>query len=152
MNNRICFLDFDGVFTATHRAFISGQDFDITSARVLDKVLKETNCQIVVSSTWRLGTDMLTLSTYLRLCGIKAPLHKDYKTTEVHDKFRGNQIKLWLDKHPEVTEYVIVDDDNDMLEEQIDRFIHTDGSEGFGAKDYTKFKKLFSDNSIKETT
>lgn len=39
---------------------------------------------------------------------------------------RGEEIKEWLDKHPEVTDYAILDDDSDMLEEQFEKFHHCD--------------------------
>lgn len=38
---------------------------------------------------------------------------------------RGEEIKEWLDLHPEVTNYVIIDDDPDMLEEQMSHFVKT---------------------------
>lgn len=141
---KICFLDFDGVITATHRAFLAGLEYDPVAASILNRVLNEGGYKIVVSSTWRLGESRLTLWTYLKLMGIKVGLHEDYKTTEIHDKLRGNQIKEWLSRHPEVTDYVIVDDDRDMLEEQMNRFIHCDGAEGFGAKEYMKMKGMSS--------
>ncbi len=39
---------------------------------------------------------------------------------------RGLEIKEWLDNHPEVTNYVILDDDSDMLEEQMSKFHKVD--------------------------
>ena len=38
---------------------------------------------------------------------------------------RGKEIQQWLDEHPEVTNYVIFDDDSDMLEHQMNNFICT---------------------------
>lgn len=140
---KICFLDFDGVITATHRAFLAGMDYDPIAASILNRALKEGGYKIVVSSTWRLGEPRLTLWTYLKLMGITVGLHEDYKTTEVHNRIRGNQIKEWLSHHPEVDDYIIIDDDCDMLEEQMSRFIHCDGAEGFGAKDYKKMKEMW---------
>ena len=38
---------------------------------------------------------------------------------------RGHEIQEWLDKHPEVTRYAILDDDSDMLPEQMPNFFKT---------------------------
>ena len=44
---------------------------------------------------------------------------------------RGEEIKTWLEHHPEVENYVIIDDDSDMLPEQLDNFVHTSNMHGF---------------------
>jgi hypothetical protein len=41
------------------------------------------------------------------------------------DVERGHEIQDWLDKHKEVTNYVIIDDDNDMLDTQRSNFVRT---------------------------
>lgn len=38
---------------------------------------------------------------------------------------RGHEIQAWLDKHPEVEKYAILDDDSDMLPEQMPNFFKT---------------------------
>jgi hypothetical protein len=38
---------------------------------------------------------------------------------------RGKEIKAWLEAHPDVTRYAIVDDDNDMLPEQQEHYFKT---------------------------
>jgi len=42
-------------------------------------------------------------------------------------ELRGEEIKDWLDNHPEVVDYAILDDDSDMLPEQMKKFHHCDG-------------------------
>ena len=42
-------------------------------------------------------------------------------------KVRGDEIDKWLKEHPEYDDYLIFDDDSDMLPHQKDRFIHCDG-------------------------
>ena len=39
---------------------------------------------------------------------------------------RGEEIQDWLDNHPEVEDYAILDDDSDMLPEQFAKFHHSD--------------------------
>jgi hypothetical protein len=36
---------------------------------------------------------------------------------------RGHEIELWLKMHPEVSNYVIIDDYNDMLDNQVVNFV-----------------------------
>ena len=45
--------------------------------------------------------------------------------------------------HPEVTEYVILDDSSDMLDSQLERFVHIQDPNGFGVKDLCKCLRLF---------
>jgi len=137
----ICFLDFDGVFVNTVGTMTMKTTVDARCAALLQKVLKENDFKIVVSSTWRLGETFLTLSTYLKLAGINVGLHKDFKTCEKYSE-RGLQIQKWLDDHPEVENYVIIDDDSDMLNSQIEHFVHVDGREGFGVVNYYQTLKI----------
>lgn len=102
----ICFLDFDGVFVNTVGTMTMKTTVDARCAALLNKVLSENDFKIVVSSTWRLGESFLTLSTYLKLAGIRVSLHKDFKTCEIYSE-RGLQIQKWLDAHPEIENYVI---------------------------------------------
>lgn len=44
----------------------------------------------------------------------------------ISDRFRGSEIQKWLDKQTEPYRYVILDDDNDMLDSQLPYFIQTD--------------------------
>jgi hypothetical protein len=46
--------------------------------------------------------------------------------TETHRSLRGEEIQDWLDNHPEVEDYAILDDDSDMLPEQFSKFHHCD--------------------------
>lgn len=43
---------------------------------------------------------------------------------------RGDEIQAWLDAHPEVTKYAILDDDCDMLPSQLHSFFRTDVAQG----------------------
>lgn len=57
-----------------------------------------------------------------KLYDITPSLAHKYDTTLC----RGKEIDEWLSKHPEVTKYVILDDDTDMEEHQLPFFIKTD--------------------------
>jgi hypothetical protein len=43
---------------------------------------------------------------------------------------RGEEIEDYLNKHTEVENYCIIDDDSDMLEEQLSHFLRTNYHEG----------------------
>lgn len=60
------------------------------------------------------------------------------------DRYRGSEIKEWLDEHPEVTNYVIIDDDNDMLEEQEPYLVQTSWYDGINDYDVEKAIKILN--------
>lgn len=82
--------------------------------------------KIVISSTWRelFSIDWLKekLASYhidsSRVIGI---------TPSAWGNYRGAEIKMWLNEHPEVTHYVIIDDNDDGLTENhgASRFVKT---------------------------
>lgn len=86
----------------------------------LNYLLSQTGAKIVVSSSWRSDS---ALQEIFAIVGI--PAYIDI-TPYCESRHRGTEIKMWLDKHPEVENYVILDDDNDMLDEQLDHYIQTD--------------------------
>lgn len=122
----VIFLDIDGVLncnystyemTSTHSMFV--QDNKI---KILKEIIDRTDAKVVLSSTWRVGWKRLEL-------GIKDnPIAIDF--VELRDKLlefgielydrtpkfdaigrrRGDEIKAWLDAHPEVDGCVIIDD------------------------------------------
>ena len=134
---KVAFLDFDGVFTATHRCWLAGNEYDSYSAKIISKVLTDYDYKIVVSSTWRILHDDYELSKFLKIMGFSSKLFfmKNFSTPRLPG-IRGVEIKDWLDRHPEVEDYIIIDDDSDMLPEQMDHLILCDGREGFGARNY----------------
>lgn len=60
---------------------------------------------------------------------------------------RGEEIKDWLDTHPEVTDYAILDDDSDMLEEQMSSFHHCDPWFGMSPYHLYRIGKQFNLNT-----
>ena len=147
------FLDIDGVLNsekfwkteAQHvrkkKAIAEGRSHDEASAianidpecvaRIL-KIVKETGAEIVVSSTWKYDDN---LNYKLRFMGIS----NTYGITPwSRNRHRGSEIKEWLDEHPEVINYVIIDDDNDMLDEQESHLVQTSWLTGITDYDVEK--------------
>lgn len=118
-------------------------DFDKKAIGVLNEIIEETNCEIVVSSDWRLHANLEELGYYYMKQGmIKKPIavtdiFKNIFPKEWNSfRFRADlelersmEINHWLENHPEVTHWVAVDDLNMSVEFLSDRFSSPDGSD-----------------------
>ena len=105
-------------------------DFDKKAIRILNEIIEETDCEIVVSSDWRLHANLEELGYYYMKQGmIKKPIavtdiFKDIFPKEWNAfRFRADlelersmEINHWLENHPEVTHWVAVDDLNMSVE------------------------------------
>lgn len=139
---KVIFLDFDGVLnsvasmiwnnrqkllglsdTPSHKSFcpISCSNFQYVLEEVPD-------VQVVVSSTWR---------KYNKIDALKKIFEQNHLipermigTTPVLDGYRGAEIDAYLKDHPEITTFVIIDDDSDM-KPYMDRLVKTDSRVGF---------------------
>jgi hypothetical protein len=52
-------------------------------------------------------------------------LHNEGLFEWIDEVERGHEVQYWLDEHPEVERYVILDDDNDFLPHQRGNFVRT---------------------------
>lgn len=117
---RVIFLDFDGVLNSRESWDTCTQMHrDHKSARLnppavdrLARLVKESRAAIVVSSSWRAFWSLDQLKTWLSKFGI--PKNTIIGKTPRCDVMRGREIRQWLDDHPEVTSFVVLDDDSDM--------------------------------------
>lgn len=60
---------------------------------------------------------------------------------------RGDEVKMWLNDHPEVTNYVIIDDRTDFLEEQLDHFVQVDPYYGLTDDNVNKAKNILNNDN-----
>jgi len=118
-------------------------DFDKKAIKILNEIIEDTGCDIVVSSDWRLHATLEELGDYYISQGIiKRPIavtdiFKDLFPKEWSGlRFRADlelersmEINHWLENHPEVTHWVAVDDLNMSMEFLGDRFSSKDGSD-----------------------
>lgn len=133
----VLFLDVDGPIHNDGSYLKYGQMVNIGAVKLLDRLIQENNIKVVFSSTWCLGVDKVEIGSYLALMGFSSGiLHEDYKTRDSVPEHRGELIAEWLDRHDYVENYIIVDDDDDMLPSQKNNFIHVDDTEGFSVRDY----------------
>lgn len=116
------FLDVDGVLN-NRASFEAGVDLDTECCARLRRIIEETGCEVVLSSTWRLYP-----SNARRVWAVIGG--RCQRTPELRgpDDCRGTEIAAFLAADPRP--YVIVDDDSDMLEEQLPFFVQTDLAEG----------------------
>ena len=132
---KIIFLDIDGVLNLIpqgHDEF--GGIFHSHFVNNLKRVIDETGAKIVISSTWRhdglqrmkdmwekrnLPGDVIDITPD---CNV---LFKEGSFNFLDEIDRGHEIEYWLVKHPEVKNYVILDDDNDFLPNQRGNFVRT---------------------------
>lgn len=130
---KVIFLDIDGVLNVISQGHDEyGSLFHKHFEDNLRHIIEQTGAKIVISSTWRMSglKQMQAMWKHRNLAGevidctphcaqlVNAQKFKHYDEVE-----RGHEIQEWLDEHPEVTNYVILDDDNDMLFTQSENFI-----------------------------
>ncbi len=153
---KVIFLDIDGVLNSTQTAedwhlktgkggyggFFEETDI-VTDDNVrwgqslvdnLKKIVDATGARIVISSTWRKHFTCPKFKDMLAIYGWDgAPI---YDRTPIM-RIRGQEVKWWVDKHkPEV--YVIIDDYDDFLREQIPFFVQTNPDIGLTQEDAQK--------------
>lgn len=138
---KVIFLDIDGVLnhedyyrwryeeiTINHRDFVHPySEFSPDSIKQLNRILKETGAEIILSSTWRFD-EMDKLQKLFKEVGIERPITDI--TPDLYNVFnshccRGKEIEKFLNEHPEIDRYVILDDDTDMEDYQLPYFVKT---------------------------
>lgn len=160
----ILFLDIDGVLNSeswylsnefknklSNKACYLETHLDNTAIDKLNQLCNKTDAKIVISSTWRTFSDCIPT------------LQKNGLTAEIIDvtpdltellpsgvwvsKTRGEEIQYWLDNN-QWNNYVIIDDDSDMLESQKQNFVQTDDMYGITDLDVDQVIKIFEKQII----
>ena len=156
MNNKILFLDFDGVLNTEHYQCLlqyqgkpwqdeHGAFFDPNAVKQLKRIIDATDADIVVESSWKyLGLDaMKELWTVRNLPGKiiditpssvsdnhLLSIDLDYPNLEMQ-RCKGIEIASWLSKYAKQDiRYVIIDDEYVILDSQLSHFILTNPYEG----------------------
>lgn len=166
---RVIFLDFDGVINRCDTQMISGvwnqskdtfllpHEKDCVAA--LNELIRRTGAKIVISSSWRSFADWTQMGPALERIGVvgevvgETPLPSqtcdrmrdlDLFERGVDSYERGMDIYLYLLDHPEVKEYIILDDASDMWR-LVEHLVLTHPVDGFTMDDVeigvAKFEK-----------
>lgn len=97
----------------------------------LNQIMEDTGCFIVLSSSWRIICDLPDLRGWMKQKGFEFGDRMIDKTDNDPQDARGGQIQRWLDAHPEVTAYAILDDDSEDIvgtyttKHHHNNFVHT---------------------------
>lgn len=116
---KVLFLDIDGVCNSLAYAQRHGMNLwnvvDPAACRLVQQIIADTGCKVVLSSTWRLYPDSREV-VRKEVCEF-IDVTPNMQSTSQHYGItaRGVEIKDWLDRHPEVERYAILDDNSDML-------------------------------------
>jgi Swiss Army Knife RNA repair-like protein len=154
---KILFLDIDGVVNS-EETFATGEARGICGinsylAFLVGRILLETNAKLVLSSSWRYSEwGCEEVEKYVGKIYSKTHTYdKDEGETQFVDKARrGHEIQAWLDSHPEVEKYAILDDDADMLPSQQANFFQTSQKTGITKEQAEKIiEHLTSNDSSK---
>ena len=153
----IIFLDFDGVLNSVastiayhhlrgpSKTIYSETDrLDPVAIGLLKYLVDATGAEIVVSSTWRLNYDLQEFKDIFALYGWEnAPFVSKTGRGGINS-VRGDEIKEWIETTKAIVDnYVIIDDDSDMLDEQLPHFVNTNGAIGFSLVNLCEALKIF---------
>ncbi|HEU4408280.1 MAG TPA: HAD domain-containing protein [Polyangiaceae bacterium] len=123
-HERVLFVDFDGVLV--HDNYVSESaglvwselDMDPAAVARLDELCWRAGAAVVISSSWRRNHGLDDLRGMLArrgfrgaVVGVTPSLRPD---AEGQRLARGHEIQAWLDEHPEVRDFVILDGDDDL--------------------------------------
>lgn len=121
---KVLFLDCDGVVNCEktfqrHRGVIG---IDPYMAFLVGNMIDDLDLKVVLSSSWRHSKEGID--------EVSRQVYQVFDITPSCSGIRGEEIKQWLDRHPEVEKYAILDDDTDMLPEQFPNFFKTSWKDG----------------------
>lgn len=152
---KVIFLDIDGVLNNQNHILklinLLGREqyftivralhespFDYGSCLLLQQLIIELDLKVVLSSTWRRNTKSKDLIK--KYAGIEI-----MDTTPVlSSSIRGEEIQQYLDTHGKITNYVILDDDSDILDSQKDHFVKVDGKVGLTIKEIIQCEEILN--------
>ena len=163
---KILFLDIDGVLASIDYLLSLKGFIDKEKVALLNK-LKPYDVEVVISSS--LGYNDNTIKA-LRACGLELPIIGGTEHFYSDWMCRGNEIAKWLvdtfDEYNVYTgkatsyagisysgndyEYVILDDDEDMLMCQKDNFIHVDRNTALTEENINKAIDIFERKNLKK--
>ena len=158
----VIFLDLDGVLNS-ERSFLASamiakdevesvwhrtwRTIDPIAVNLVNRLCKDSKSKIVISSSHKKevpsGPDKLFgLRDYFETLGIDHDLIVGWTPTSLG--IRGNEIQAFLDKHPEITNYLIIDDTVEFLSSQLGNFTRCDSEIGMSAKNYREGMQILT--------
>lgn len=115
---KILFLDIDGVCNHQKTRERQGNTKFIginpAMAERVRRIVAETGCKVVLSSSWRLFPDSAKYAAE-HVCEFYDQTLDLQRGAVWGMIYRGFEIKEWLDRHPGARRYAILDDSSDFL-------------------------------------
>lgn len=144
---KILFLDIDGVLnSARSQIAFDGYPhsfrtrcmakFDHVAVALVRRLCEATGCAVVLSSDWRYDC-----TAHEAANGLNLPI-VDITPINVTGS-RGMEVAAWLDMHPEVTAYAVVDDNLDIDDIHGRRWVLTNPAFGLSLADYNALRRVF---------
>ena len=152
----ICFLDIDGVLNSANYFKTREKDENLSrdenqiDSQAVGFLNEICDWNFVLSSTWRKFKTIEQINTLLKSRGFLGDIAA---FTPILSSLRGNEIYQWINENikGEFNDYVIFDDDSDVLYWQRNNFIHVDGYWGIGPNHIYRAKRICQKNQKKET-
>ena len=147
----VIFLDFDGVLTTIHSSSLEDVEKRIA---LLASICKQYDCKVVIEAAAKDCIDEVTLEVYGKWVKFIFKMFKKYgiecigRTPNVTRRYnngmiismhKGEEIRLYLMRHPEIDHYCVIDDD--------DLFPHSDLD---NVRDHLVTTKYYSRNIEEE--
>lgn len=137
------FLDIDGVLNTpgTWGAWVA-----LGYAQALEPILvarfaalaERVDAHVVLSSTWRLACGLDGTRSALIERGWQRADRLIDETPHMPERGRGAEIEAWLDIHPEVERWVVLDDDAGRMGAVKAKLVHVEGWQGLSEADVAK--------------
>jgi hypothetical protein len=129
-------------------------DIDPEAIQFLNNLLASTGAKVVITSTWRRSSTQEELQRLLNARGFTGEIISVTPVFNSDTHVRGNEILCWVNNNRELLgcyyyefrNYVILDDDSDMLYWQKDNFILVDGYVGLTPKNCYKAVRILNSN------
>lgn len=119
---KVIFLDIDGVLNSelwalemsAKKVYVFRDNIlEERALKILQHIVQDSGAQLVLSSTWRITPKQYEdADQWLRKYGMHLIDYTRFFCPE--DTCRGDEIAAWLREHPDVEQFVIIDDDCDM--------------------------------------
>lgn len=150
---KVIFLDFDGVLNseASFRHEVRRKNsrvsdsLSVVACSNLQYILEQdASVKLIISSTWRKLHTLEELRNILNAYGVNGT-RVIATTPSVLSGDRAHEINLWLEDNPNVTKFVVLDDDDSVLTVKDPRghIFMTTPEDGFLFKQAKAIAKLF---------
>ena len=151
---KVLFLDVDGVLNRENTGGI--KSLNRKNLKYLEEIVQETNCHIVLSSSWRLSPEFYNhlvktlkyrnLSIFSTTPNFVHLLFVEENMWEKGQSFlRGYEVQNWLTNRTEIIDsYAIVDDNDEFLNFQKPYYVKTDSNLGLTNENKNKLISILN--------